>query len=135
MRALTVVLHGGALYGANFVSILLGFVVYHVVRPAPQRVVQVPVALILSIIGFVLWYRVCERLPWAFLHLRAPGDFFWVYLMALVWNPLIFVPTHYFTQGYLTSFGNIAASWIFQLVVNVLVLSVVYAFSHKKRGI
>ena len=39
---------------------------------------------------------------------------------SMLWHVVIFVPVHYVTQGYLTSFGNISAAWPLQLAANSL---------------
>jgi hypothetical protein len=56
------------------------------------------------------------------LSLHGRAEWFWTYLLALLWTPLIFVPLHSVTQGYLTSFSNIIATWLFQLPTNALAL-------------
>jgi len=44
--------------------------------------------------------------------------------LSILWAPLVFVPLHYFTQGYVTSVGNLVALVLYQLPVNLLALFV-----------
>lgn len=40
--------------------------------------------------------------------------------VALLCAPVVFIPMHYVTQGYLTAASNIVAIWIFQAPVNIV---------------
>jgi hypothetical protein len=118
MKTLRVCLYGFVLATANLGSIIAGFIVYHLLKPANQIAVQVPVAAILSITAFVVWGWLIRRLPFKRLSLQGPDEFVWAYIVSLLWAPVIFVPIHYITQGYLTFIGNIVALLFFQLPVN-----------------
>ncbi len=59
-------------------------------------------------------------------------EIIYIYFSALIWTPVIFVLLHYLTQGYLTSFGNILAIWLFQLPVNLI--SIIAAYLIVKAG-
>lgn len=96
-------------------------------KPVNQVAVQVPVAAMVSIIGFVSWRFFTRRLSlFAWL---SGGELAWVYLAALLWTPLIFVPLHYVSQGYLTSIGNILGIWLFQVPVNILAILAAHKLS------
>ena len=46
-------------------------------------------------------------------------------ITSLAWTSIIFVPFHYFTQGYLTGAANMVAMLLFQLPVNLFVIVVI----------
>ena len=60
------------------------------------------------------------------LELLGKQEFIYIYFAALIWAPVIYIPLHYVTQGYLTSFSNIIALWIFQLPVNLISIIAAY---------
>ncbi|MDP6419640.1 MAG: hypothetical protein QGG80_09350 [Candidatus Krumholzibacteria bacterium] len=114
-----ILIHGLAILFSNFAAIYLGFLAWYLLRPGGQLAVQVPLAALLSILGILLWFAIARRCRWM------PGqqkEWIWIYLASLIWNPLVFVPLHYISQGYLTGTGNILALWTFQIPVNLLAL-------------
>ena len=125
MKSLRVFLHGFVLTLINIGAILVGFGIYHLLKPVSQIAVQAPSAAILCIIAFLLWGLLVRRLSAGNLSLRGRGEFARTFLLALLWSPVIFVPLHYIGRGYLTSFGNIRAMWLFQIPTNLLALVVV----------
>jgi len=48
--------------------------------------------------------------------------------------PAVFVPAHFITQGYLTSFGNIVAVWCFQAPVNAAILLVAWWIAQARHA-
>lgn len=116
-----VVIHGGVLAVIDILSILLGFVVYVIVRPAPQLMVQVPIAGASAVVLFVLWVLAIERRE-----RRSARYHRWEWVLiglgSLVIAPVLFVPLHYIGRGYLTGWGNLIALWIFQIPVNLIAL-------------
>jgi hypothetical protein len=117
-----VCLHSLVLTGVNLGCIIAGFGVYYLLRPVNQIAVQAPLAAGLTIVVFATWSLLVRWLPVGGLSLHGRAEWFWTYLLALLWTPLIFVPLHFVTQGYLTSFSNIIATWLFQLPTNALAL-------------
>lgn len=130
MRILSICVHSLVLAIINIVAILIGFGAYHLLRPVNQIAVQVPIAAMICIIAFVSWSFFTQRLPFQAFARPSGGELVWVYLAALLWSPIIFVPFHYVSQGYLTSIGNILGIWLFQVPVNVLAILA----AHKLRG-
>ena len=121
MKFIRVAVNGAILTLGNIAAVLAGFGLYTLVRPADQIAFQAPVAAALSVLGFMGWdwmVRRAARGRW--LRLDGLRDYAWVYLLSLLWNPLLFAPLHFIGTGYLTSFDNIMALWIFQLPVNLL---------------
>ena len=90
---------------ADLTGVIVGFIIYHFAKPANQLVIQIPVAVILSIVLFTIWVLLIRVLPFKNLRLRTQLEFVGVFVTALLWNPLVFVPLHYFTQGYLTKWS------------------------------
>jgi hypothetical protein len=117
-------LNGLALSVANFAALVVGFVLYKASGARDQIAFQVPVAAILSAVFFLAWCGLLRTRLFRRHSLQTTKQFIATYVSALAWAPVIFVPVHFATQGYLTSFGNITAPWKFQVPVNLMVLLV-----------
>lgn len=131
MRSLSIGLHGFFLAILNIASILMGFTVYHLIRPANQIAMQLPIAMLLTMVGVCIW----RFLAFKDLAIRQISGFGKIWITALLWCPVIGVTLHYFTQGYLTSFGNIVAVWTFQIIANslaFLIAEVIWTTVRKK---
>ena len=122
MKALRIGLHSLVLAALNIGCIVAGFSVYHLLRPANQLAVQVPVAVISCVAGFVLWTVVLWHLAGDNLSLRGKAEFAWTFVLALLWSLVLFVPLHFVTQGYLTSAGNVLGIWLFQAPTNAVAI-------------
>lgn len=125
MKILRICLNSFVLAVGCLVSILIGFGFYHMLRaawPVDQIMVQAPVAVIVLIIGFTAWYLVISRPALQHFRLVGWGEFTAVFLLSLVWTPLIFLPLHYLSQGYLSSIDNILAIFYFQVLANLIAL-------------
>jgi hypothetical protein len=117
-------------------SILIAFGIYQVVLQFltfNQRALQTPLAIILNIVIFLVWTWLIVRY-FSRYSLHKTGEYYLVYFAAGIWNPIIFVPLHYITQGYLTSFGNIIVLWMYQVVVNLPVLFSARWLSNRMRN-
>jgi len=125
MVALRLLLHSFVLALANIIFIIAGFGIYHLLKPTNQIAVQAPSAALMCIIAFLLWSLLVRRFCGQDLLFQDKNEFAWAFLMALLWSPVIFVPFHYIARGYLTSFGNMLAIWLFQIPTNFLALVVV----------
>lgn len=115
------IVHGSVLAILDILAVLLGFVVYIMVRPAPRLLVQVPIAAAAVVVLFVLWVLAVENRD----HFQPEAPRWeWVLigLASLVMIPVCFVPIHYLGRGYLTGWGNLVALWLFQIPVNVVAL-------------
>ena len=123
-------------FSALFFFFSVFLIWFYIFRPANQRLVQAPLAAVACTISFLLWALVAQHVAAKGLSLRGRQEFVWTFLLALVWAPVIFVPLHYVTQGYLTSFGNITALWLFQAPTNAIIILIVAAStlarSHKE---
>ena len=124
MALFRIILHGFALSAANIISILAAFGAYQTLRPTHQLVFQVPVAVVLSIAIFLLWMLLVRIPLLKFIAIKTFKELSWIFLASLAWGPIIFLPLHHTSQGYLTGSGNIIALFQFQLPVNVLVILV-----------
>jgi hypothetical protein len=123
MKVLRILLHGFVLFITNFIGIFLGLIVYHLARPANQIAIQLPIAAIVSITLFLAWSLLIRRIHiMRSLALCDIVGIFGTFVASLIFAPLIFVPLHYFTQGYLTGVGNLVAILLFQLPVNGIVV-------------
>ena len=122
MKTLRLLLHGFVLAFTNIACIIVGFGIYQLFRPANQIAIQAPSAAFLCVVVFSLWSWSVRRLTGQILSLQGRGEFAGTFLLALLWCPTIFIPLHYIGRGYLTSFANIWATWLFQVPTNILTL-------------
>ena len=128
MKIFRILLHSFILNILNLSSIWVGFVIwYSFFRPANQIRVQVPLAVLVCLIAFLVWSFTVYRLPFKNLSLHARDEFAGTFFLSLMWFPVVFVPLHYITQGYLTSFGNIVGGWKFQIPTNLFILIILAA--------
>ena len=89
-----------------------------------QIAVQVLTAGVVCVVVFAVWGFVVHKLSRGRLSLADLKELGVAYAAALLWAPVLFVPVHYITQGYLTGFGNILSTWLFQVPFNLLALTV-----------
>ncbi|OPL17506.1 MAG: hypothetical protein AVO38_00540 [delta proteobacterium ML8_D] len=126
MKVFRVILHSFILSMVNIISILFGFGVYHFFRDYNQLSIQVPVGAVFSIIVFTSWVVILKYKGVSWLLLESRLEPLLILLLSLAWLPVIFIPLHYLTQGYLTTFGNIYVHWIFQIPVNLIIVIIFY---------
>lgn len=133
MRFQKILLQSLALTLTNMGAILIAFGIYKLIlqiTSVNQRAVQTPLAIVLNIVLFALWTGLMIR-SYSRYSLNTTGDYYLVYFAAGLWNPIIFIPLHYLTQGYMTSFGNIIVLWMYQVVVNLPVLALSWWMSNR----
>ncbi len=126
MRIKHIGLHSFVLAIVNFASVIAGFGIYHLFRPINQISLQAPVAALICIFIFVIWSVFIQNILSKGLSLKGISEFLGVYVASLLWAPALFVPIHYLSQGYLTSYDNLLAGWLFQLPVNLLAVLTVF---------
>lgn len=108
----------------NLIGVWSGFMVYAIVRGSDQIAVQLPIAFVVSIVTFLVWIAVStERFPRRF-RVHSAGEWRWIFALAMFWSAAIFVPVHYLTQGYLTSFSDVRALWQFQAAANLVAVGI-----------
>ena len=135
MKAIRVLVAGLALLVANLIGIYIGFLTYYAVRLGNQVAIQAPIAVMFSILLYLAWTLLLRVLPFSRLHLNSTAERGWAFIASLVWGPVVFVPLHYFTQGYLTSAGNIAALIMFQAPVNALAMLVAFKVTQPRTAL
>lgn len=128
------VVHSAALGFANLAAILAGFAAYRLLGAADQIAVQVPVAAVSTVAIFAAWLGVSTRVAPGALGVAGAKDGVWIYGLAPAWAAAAFVPVHFVTQGYLTSFGNVAALWTFQLAVNAAAVPIGFGAARRRDG-
>jgi hypothetical protein len=126
MKTLRLLLHSLVLALTDIVAALAGFGIYALVRPAPQRMVQIPAAGLMAIGAFSLWSLLIRRWSQKTLSLKNVSELAGTWLLALLWTPTLFIPLHYLCRGYLTSWANIWNLWLFQMPVNAVAAGVVW---------
>lgn len=132
MKALRIIGHGLVLAVVNVGAVLFGFACYKASGLPYQLPIQISVAALSSVVGFLLWSLAVGGV---FVEEYSPGtvpEFLGVFLLSLLWFPALFVPGHYFTQGYLTSFANIYYMWLFQTPLNAGTLFLVYRVRRRR---
>ncbi len=123
MKLLRPVIHGLALAAINIGASLVGFAAYKILGMGHQLLVQIAVAVLVTVVAFALWYYLTLRVTSGRIALGNVGAYVWAYALAFAWFPFVFVPLHYVTQGYLTSFANIYNMWLFQAPTNAPALA------------
>ncbi len=108
-------LHALVLTILIFLSIAIGFFFWKLVG-GRQIMVQSLVGVLIANLSFWMWIKwsVARGIRVAENNYQATG--FWI--LSLLLPAIIFVPLHYFTQGYLTSWGNISAITLYVIPVN-----------------
>ena len=123
MKTVRVGLHSLVLAIADIAGIAAGALAAFRILGVPNQVwLQLPIAAVLSVGCFCAWVLSLRILGWKVLQLAGPKELGASLAVSLLWAPLVFVPLHYFTQGYLTSIGNLVALALYQLPVNALAL-------------
>ena len=112
----------------NIISILGGFLVYHFTQAETQRPIQIISACTFSIVIFILWGFLFRKI-FKKKNLKNKKDYLITYISSLLLSPLIFIPLHFISEGYLTSPQNIYAMLMFQVPTNLLVLIIYKNFS------
>lgn len=126
MKILIIILHSIILALINLISIVFGFGIYHFFRQYDQLAIQVPIAVVFSIIVFITWIVIIKSKKISRLFPEDWLQFLIIFILSLVWAPVIFMPVHFISQGYFTSFGNIFWTWVFQIPANFGILLISY---------
>lgn len=115
-------IHGLALALVNLASVVAGFVAFRASGSGRQMAVQIPVALAVSVIAFVIWVWLTRRYSfgWRRQDWRSRLG---VFGLAMLWAALIYAPLHLLTQGYVTALSNVVALWAFQVPANCAALA------------
>lgn len=116
-------LHGIVLTLLDIVGIAFGAVLAYNITGTPNRFsLQVSIAVCTTLACFCGWVAVVGALRWRTLRITGACEALWCLTASILWNPVIFFPLHYFTQGYVSSVRNIAALAIYQIPVNAVAL-------------
>lgn len=116
------IVHGFVLSLANLGSVIFGFAIYYLIKGPNQIIIQLPVAIVLSCIIFSTYLYIYSKIKKGKGKYISTSDCLRIYIYSLLCAPVIFIPTHFCTQGYMTSFENIVAIWLFQAVTNIIVI-------------
>jgi hypothetical protein len=133
LKTVRLLIHSLALALIDIGAVLTGFGLYTLVRPAPQRAVQIPVAVLIAVGSFLLWSLAVKRWSGRRLSLSGAGELAGTWLLTLLWTPTLFIPLHYLGRGYLTSWANIWNLWLFQMPVNAAAAGVVWTLIRDKN--
>ena len=125
VKTVRVGLHSLVLVMADIAGVGGGAVAAFQILGVPNQVwLQLPIAIGLSVILFSGWILALRALGFGRLQLVGGNEFGICLGLSVLWAPLVFVPLHYLTQGYLTSIGNLVALALYQVPVNALALLV-----------
>ena len=114
-RVLRLLLSAAVITFGNKAGIAAGFITWHYIGTANQLMIQVPLALAISVGVTMVWLLRFGR--WHGLELER--DAIYVFLLVFPVGAVLFVPIHYLFTGYLTSMSNVIASWIFAFMSNM----------------
>lgn len=116
-------IHSLALVIADLAGVAGGAVAaFQILGVANQVWLQLPIAVVLSVAFFSAWFLLLRVSGLRRLQPVGSTELKSCLAASLLWAPLVFVPLHYFTQGYLTSIGNLVALALYQVPVNALAL-------------
>jgi len=123
MKIFRVGLNSLALVMADLAGIAGGAVLaFRLTGLANQVMVQVPMAAVLSVGFFCVWRLSLRALRFRRLQLAGLNELGMCWVSSFLCAPLVFIPVHYFTQGYVTGVSNLLALALYQLPVNLLTL-------------
>lgn len=122
------IINGFILALLNIVSILVGYWFFYITKGENQIAVQVISACIFNILSFMGWKFICRKYVKK-LRLVSKRALILTFLVSIVFGPLIFIPLHYATEGYVTSHQNILGIWMFQIPTNILLLKLYQHFT------
>ena len=132
MKYLKILINSFLLLVVNMIGIIVGFMIYKLFRTSDQISIQLPVAIVISILLFLFWNFLLHYInTLQKISLCKISDFVWTVIISLLFGPLIFIPIHYLTQGYLTSSGNIIALILFQIPVNTITVIITLYITHR----
>jgi len=129
MKTVRLIFHGFILLVANMAGLNVAHILCRAFGVSYQLGIQVSLAGIISILLYLAWISVIRIFPAQRLSLQTPRENIFAGLCALLWNPAVFIPLHFFTQDYLTSAANIAAMAIFQIPVNAVAIFAAWKFA------
>lgn len=120
MRILT---NGFILVLADIIGITIGaLAAWSLTGSAHQVWLQLPVAVIVTVSIFMIWRIIVRKVTSGKFLIIDPTELSQCLIVSIVIMPLLFVPIHYITQGYLTSLGNLIALAVYQLFVNAIAI-------------
>ncbi len=123
MKTIRIALHSFVLAVADLAGIAGGALAAFRILGTPNQIwFQLPIAVILSVGCFWAWMPSFRLLRLGRLRPVGAKELGACFAASLLWAPLVFVPLHYLTQGYLTSIGNLVGLAIYQLPVNAVAL-------------
>ncbi len=128
MKMIRISLHSLVLAVVDIAGIVGGAVVASKALGVNNQVwLQLPSAVILSLAFFGMWMFLLWCLGVRRLEFTEVKEWVLCLVASLLWAPLVFVPLHYFTQGYLTSMSNLVVLALYQFPVNSLALCCLWA--------
>ncbi|MCB1150604.1 hypothetical protein KDK88_03610 [bacterium] len=117
-------MNGAALAAGNMLGIVLGFYAFALFRNPNQQQVQIPVAVIASVVVFLGWTWFANTRGHGRLGFHGRRDAALAYVLALPLAAAVFVPLHFLVRGYLTGPGNLVAGGLFQVLANLAVVGI-----------
>jgi hypothetical protein len=125
MMLIRIGVHGLMLMLADLAGILVGFFAYKFFD-FEQLTIQLPVAMLVSILLFLLWSLLLPVLGGRRLRLPDVKEMLLVFACSLLWAPVVFIPLHFFTQGYFTATENLVMLALYQMPINLIALSIAW---------
>lgn len=124
MRIIRVLSHGLFLFVANLAGIVAGFLAWRLIGGTGQLVAQIPIGVVVSILLYGVFGGIAKLVSGSALRLKGGADMAGAFVCALLWSPIVIVPVHFATQGYLTSFSNLMVISLYQVFVNGMTLGI-----------
>jgi len=121
VKLIRIGLHSLMLTLADLAGILSGFFAYKTFN-CEQITIQLPVAMAVSILLFLLWTLLLPVLGGRQFRLADLKEMLLVFACSLLWAPAVFVPLHFLAQGYVTAAENLIMLALYQLPINLIAL-------------
>jgi hypothetical protein len=122
MKPARIILHGLLLLLANLTGVYAGFIAHLLLGRSDQLATQLPIAIVVSIFLYLAWAILLLNISPGRIMPQNRLEYLLAGICSLLWNPVVFIPLHYATQGYLTAAGNILVLAVFQIAVNAVTM-------------
>jgi len=131
---LRIILHGFFLISTNLFSLIAAIAFIQLTSAEFNKISQAAIALIINLAIYLLVYKLMHGIQKEIMEIDDYSMFIIILLISMALLPAVFYPLQYMSSGNWSSFDNIINTWIFQVVVNGLCLTINHFVLDKKLG-
>lgn len=121
MSIYCILLHSLVLSLMNYSAVFIGYYIASVFPGISRLIVQVPVALVISAMLFMLWDYLLNKFEIEAMALKKKV-LFYIYTFAFAFSPVLYVLFKPALSFLLKEFGEIPGIWMFQLAGNLVIV-------------